>query len=68
VVIGNNMGKGVPKAEAVAEPMRKKACIVWNSKPSSIDEAPYKTLGFENFMSRFELTDHLEGYIKKLLK
>lgn len=64
VVIGNNCGTGVRKAAAVAEDMRAdKACVVWNSYQRG-DEAKYAGLGFKHFMSRSDLAEHLEKYLR----
>lgn len=54
VVVGNNMGAGVAKARAVANGMKDKTIVVWNSYRQG-DEAPYAALGLKHFGSRLDL-------------
>lgn len=54
VVVGNNMGAGVPKARAVADDMKEMTIVVWNSYYQGV-EAPYDGLGLKHFGSRSDL-------------
>jgi len=55
VVIGNNMGAGQKFAKVVAEPLRSRAIVVWNSEPREGDKRPYEALGLSHFGARHEL-------------
>src|SRR3989344_2701733 len=50
VVVGNNMGAGVPKAKAIADGMKEMTVVVWNSYYRG-NEAPYAALGSNRFGS-----------------
>ena len=54
VVVGSNMGAGVPKAKAIADGMKEMTIVVWNSYHRG-NEAPYAALGFKRFGSRTNL-------------
>ena len=54
VVIGNNMGAGVAKAQAVVDKMKEMTIVVWNSYHKG-DEQPYTDLGLKHFGSRKDL-------------
>jgi len=54
VVVGNNIGAGVPKAEAIADDMKGMTIVVWNSYHKG-NEAPYAALGLKRFGSRSDL-------------
>lgn len=54
VVVGNNLGAGVAKAKAIAEDMKEKTIVVWNSY-SRGNEAHYARLGLTHFGSRTDL-------------
>jgi hypothetical protein len=66
VVIGNNMGAGVPKAAAVAESLRaENTCVMWNGTPTDTDKAPYLSLGYTRFIRRADLPECLTDALKK---
>jgi hypothetical protein len=54
IVVGNNMGAGVPKAMAIADAMKEQTIVVWNYYCKG-DEAPYSAIGFKQFGSRTAL-------------
>ena len=54
VVIGNNLGAGVAKAQAVVDKMKEMTIVVWNSYHKG-DEQPYTDLGLKHFGSRNDL-------------
>ncbi len=54
VVVGNNMGAGVPKARCIADDIKEMTVVVWNSYYRG-DEAPYAALGLKRFGSRTDL-------------
>jgi len=51
IVIGNNLGAGIWKAEHVNEKMRGKTIIVFNSYKEE-ELLPYQKMGFEKFSTR----------------
>lgn len=56
VVVGNNCGAGIPKAQAIAPCLREKTIVVWNSYYTGLDR-PYAVLGFKHFGSRSKLCE-----------
>lgn len=66
VVIKNNMGVGVEKANAVDQSMRDKVIIVWNSEPSDSEKRPYQELSVKHFTTVLEFTKYLKGLIEKV--
>lgn len=60
IVIGNNRGVGVLKAQLIPQSLRERVVIVWNLKPDDHDTAPYRELGYRHFSSRDSLEYYLE--------
>jgi len=66
VVIGNNLGAGVKKAEAVAKKMRDRTIILWNRyTPGCPEEKHYRELGITRFASRSDLPKEILEMIKE---
>lgn len=64
VVIGNNMGAGVPKARAIADDMRDVTIVVWNQYSLGI-EGPYTALGLTRFGSRTDLREMIPALLRE---
>jgi len=64
IIVQNNMGIGVDKAEAIDKSALKKVIVVWNSEPGDYDKAPYQKLGITHFSSVFQLRKCLDEFIK----
>ncbi|MEK7172803.1 MAG: hypothetical protein AAB740_02405 [Patescibacteria group bacterium] len=64
IIIQNNMGIGVDKANAVAQEMRSKVIVVWNSKPTDSDTRPYRELKIKHFTDSFNFRKCLDELIK----
>jgi hypothetical protein len=62
VILGDNDGVGLLKAQAIAPKTRPRTVVVWDDYKLG-DEAPYVALGFKQFMSRRTLADHLLRFI-----
>lgn len=62
VIVGNNLGKGITRAQEIAEAMRSKTVIVWNDYTLG-REKPYAELGFQHFCSRADLRQTLKKLI-----
>lgn len=61
VVIGNNLGAGLDKAQAIATKQPElipKTLIVWNNHTVQ-DEKPYRQLGYSYFGNRYQAIDDL---------
>lgn len=54
VVIGNNLGAGLVKAQAVAEDMKPKTIVTWNTYRKG-EERLYLAHGLRHFCSRIDL-------------
>jgi hypothetical protein len=55
VIVGNNMGAGVLKAQAIAEDMKEKTIVVWNFYTLGVEQ-PYAAFGLKHFCSRKNLS------------
>ena len=66
IIIGNNLGTGLPKAHEVPEAMRDRTMIVWNHY-SPGNEHDYAKMGFTRFGQRlwFDLDDAPKVYCIK---
>lgn len=64
VVVGNNMGWGVPRAYAINQRMRDRTCIVWIIYRGRTHQQ-YSVAGFDTFLSRHELNGHITRYIQR---
>lgn len=64
IIIQNNMGIGLEKAEAVDKSALKKIIVVWNSEPKDYEKAPYQKLGITHFASVFLLRKCLDELIQ----
>ncbi len=65
VIIGNNDGMGIQRAEAVDESMRAdKACVVWHDYTPG-NERPYAKIGFRHFVSRKDQWDKVDEHLIK---
>lgn len=60
IVIGNNLGAGLSKAEQLPLDARANAIVVWNEDPMPATTAPYRRLGYIHFMSRRRLMKFLK--------
>lgn len=59
IIIGNNTGAGLPKAQALDPSMRLRAIICWNDEPTRLDTAPYRALGYQHFVGRANLARYI---------
>ena len=68
IILGNNMGAGVKKGEAIHPAARAKTIIVYNYALTPEEEAGYGRLGYGRFMTRMDLSAALEkGEILELV-
>lgn len=70
IIIGNNLGTGVRKAEALPYEVRPRTMIVWNEYVPG-DERSYAAMGFKYFGNRY---DHgtrsgidIDGFIRQVI-
>ncbi len=49
IVIGNNMGTGLGRAEAIPDVMKDKTIIVWNASSDQDGRDKYEKMGFPHF-------------------
>jgi hypothetical protein len=59
IIIGNNQGSGVTKAEAIPVALRPRAVVTWNDAPGGRVEA-YRRLGYTHFVTRDKLLNYLD--------
>lgn len=59
IVIGNNLGAGLVKAEALPVALRERTVVVWNNTPTKSNMEPYAQLGYTRFTARHLLVDYL---------
>lgn len=62
IVIGNNMGAGVVKAEVLSEACRSKVVVVWLDTPNEAATLPYRELGYTHFARRKDLEEYLQEH------
>lgn len=67
IIIGNNCGAGVFKAEAVADDIKDKTIIVWHDLCEDEQEKtwPYRRLGFRHFAERKDMKQTVLKIISK---
>lgn len=59
IVIGNNLGAGIAKAQALERSARNRVVICWHDEPSEHNIAPYRALGYRHFTTRERLVEYI---------